>query len=560
MQDDAFYYLQPAWLYKSLGYFTFDGVNKTYGFHPLWMITLTALAHTTTDKIFFLREALVLSAILYFATGVAIYFLMKRFVRKWIALIPAAIWLLNTDLQNAFVSGMENCLVAFLLVCFLIVYSRWKSTPNSMSILLSLGLFSGLLFLGRISMLMVFILLVAAILYQLEGWRGKIRAVFAALAGFLAVVLPWALYAFREFGTLFPNSGARKLVGSFAGLIAAIQNSLPFFNLHWLTTLLPTHEQLLLTRPSELMLPNLSSPLDFVFGYLPARTYSFGFFSYLKSVPPQERLSIRIVFYAVVLLIAAGLIILGWKKRETLMAKIRGMVRRIHLPETLGFLLLLAAIDFFSLALLLPSWLHSIWYTTAETLAYLLLPALFLNAIDFESSHFSRRIKNASGFIFAIALAGVLLVSAERLSLRHFEPKPEHIDEAWIASSWMNANIPNGSRVASWSSGLLGYFAAACTVTNLDGLANSPEFVRDVFIKGKLYSLGLYDQNVVWQYIQHMGIRYLADSEFESRLGTHDFFRSIPSDHYTIIYRGSQMIDWHEPEGRRVFTIIHLIY
>lgn len=42
--DDAFYYLLPAWHFPTHGYFTFDGLHKTYGFQPLYMLLLTGLS------------------------------------------------------------------------------------------------------------------------------------------------------------------------------------------------------------------------------------------------------------------------------------------------------------------------------------------------------------------------------------------------------------------------------------------------------------------------------------------------------------------------------------
>src|SRR4029079_3771071 len=42
--DDSYYYLMPAWRFKTHGYFTFDGVHRTYGFQPLFMVLLTGLS------------------------------------------------------------------------------------------------------------------------------------------------------------------------------------------------------------------------------------------------------------------------------------------------------------------------------------------------------------------------------------------------------------------------------------------------------------------------------------------------------------------------------------
>ena len=55
IQDDSFYYWQAAWMFKDVGFFTFDGLNSTYGFQPLWTLILTALAYPSPDKVSFLR-------------------------------------------------------------------------------------------------------------------------------------------------------------------------------------------------------------------------------------------------------------------------------------------------------------------------------------------------------------------------------------------------------------------------------------------------------------------------------------------------------------------------
>ncbi|MCC6194126.1 MAG: hypothetical protein IT518_06620 [Burkholderiales bacterium] len=46
-QDDAFYYLVPAKNFVRSGVMSFDGVNPTNGFHPLWMAAVTLLVWVT---------------------------------------------------------------------------------------------------------------------------------------------------------------------------------------------------------------------------------------------------------------------------------------------------------------------------------------------------------------------------------------------------------------------------------------------------------------------------------------------------------------------------------
>jgi hypothetical protein len=72
IQDDAFYYLLPAWNCSRLGWFTFDGVTQTYGFQPLWELALVVLARLMPTRELFLRAALVAGAVLYAGTSVVL--------------------------------------------------------------------------------------------------------------------------------------------------------------------------------------------------------------------------------------------------------------------------------------------------------------------------------------------------------------------------------------------------------------------------------------------------------------------------------------------------------
>jgi len=62
--DDSFYYLLPAWRFKTTHFFTFDGLHQTYGFQPLWELVLVLAAYATPDKETFLRVALFLPHVL----------------------------------------------------------------------------------------------------------------------------------------------------------------------------------------------------------------------------------------------------------------------------------------------------------------------------------------------------------------------------------------------------------------------------------------------------------------------------------------------------------------
>ena len=208
----------------------------------------------------------------------------------------------------------------------------------------------------------------------------------------------------------------------------------------------------------------------------------------------------------------------------------------------------------------MPLWLHTPWYATAEILALLtalmLLGEMLLPFFKKLSPTKLRTIGVLSGilFILLIALDFVLLTP------QRFQSKAEHTSEELVAAQWINENIPVNARIGSWSSGVLGYFTKDRPVVNLDGLANSPEFVKTVFIGGVPYGRSLSPQNTLWDYMQKTNIHYLADSEFESKLENAPFFACVPLGHYKVLYRGNERIDWHEKNGIRRFTIVELTY
>src|SRR4030067_294918 len=83
LEDDSFYYLQPAWDFAARRFFTFDGENPTYGFQPLWMLALTFQAAFVPDKIAFLRAAVGLGGLLFSVTGVGLFLPTPRCTGAW---------------------------------------------------------------------------------------------------------------------------------------------------------------------------------------------------------------------------------------------------------------------------------------------------------------------------------------------------------------------------------------------------------------------------------------------------------------------------------------------
>ncbi len=129
--DDAFYYAKIARVFVQIGRFSFDGINETNGFHPLWMLVLLPFAWLVEDAELFVRVMLSVAAI-FAGVGMGLAWkLLSRFGSRvnvalgWVFLAVSyqASWIL--------LSGMESSLSLFLLYGSLWTYYRFLTEPSA---------------------------------------------------------------------------------------------------------------------------------------------------------------------------------------------------------------------------------------------------------------------------------------------------------------------------------------------------------------------------------------------------------------------------------------------
>ncbi len=224
VQDDSFYYIVPAFNFKSSGFFSFDGVNPTYGFQPLYMLWLSWCALWFSDLDTFFRFTLIQSAFFHVFTAITIFFIAriligrngKENINSYIASIVSALlglfYLVNINIYMSNISGKENALAAFLyaLMCLMVmrIYSsqqlskRWNYENGI------LGILCGLLIICRILPTTIFSVgVVCAVMI----WRK--RANFWYWFGLLIPLILWFSYAHLAFGVYMPSSGHIKARG-----------------------------------------------------------------------------------------------------------------------------------------------------------------------------------------------------------------------------------------------------------------------------------------------------------------------------------------------------------
>lgn len=121
-RDDAYYYFKVAQNISEGHGSTFDGINRTNGYHPLWMLVCVPIfALARFDLILPLRILLLVMSGLSVATAILLYRLIGRIFAPAIGAIAALFWVFSYDvLAILYQQGLESGIAAFFIV--LLVY------------------------------------------------------------------------------------------------------------------------------------------------------------------------------------------------------------------------------------------------------------------------------------------------------------------------------------------------------------------------------------------------------------------------------------------------------
>jgi hypothetical protein len=220
VSDDAYYYLNVARNITHGAGSSFDGINPSNGYHPLWMLCLLPVYWLLGDvpgAAF--RMALVLQALLVSGTLWLAWDLYRRYAPNSVS---AAIGLaiagtLYSPLQIMF-NGLETDLVVFVLV--LLVYAdasrSFLDGPRSNSQQALFGALLGLLMLARLdgAFLLVGMTIWCLLRPQPRSAAARVeflvRTFWLTVVVFVAVVAPYFLWNHSQFGHLSPISGTLK--------------------------------------------------------------------------------------------------------------------------------------------------------------------------------------------------------------------------------------------------------------------------------------------------------------------------------------------------------------
>ncbi len=183
--DDAFYYFKVAVNFINGNGMTFDGINLSNGFQPLWELVCIAIFWTAKWSLILpLRLLVIVSTLLNAGTAIFIFRILRRFIPAGTAAIPAILWLFlpyihATIVQNGLEAGLSVFFVAFLI--FLTV--EWQKENLKLRQLVLVGIVAGLAILARLDN--IFVVALLGIWFTLRFAPAYLRTV---VTGDLAII------------------------------------------------------------------------------------------------------------------------------------------------------------------------------------------------------------------------------------------------------------------------------------------------------------------------------------------------------------------------------------
>jgi hypothetical protein len=190
--DDAFYYYKIAQNITTGQGMTFDGINRTNGFHPLWMaVCVPVFWLARFDLVLPLRVLMLVSAAFSLGAGILIFRLLKKFVPPEAAALAAMVWSFLPSIHRVVVQGgLETSASAFFLMLTFYLAAQWRIERDWKRLAL-LGLSAGLAILARLDN--VFVILLLGVWFSLVPATAYLRTV---AAGDLALIFISGLLAY----------------------------------------------------------------------------------------------------------------------------------------------------------------------------------------------------------------------------------------------------------------------------------------------------------------------------------------------------------------------------
>jgi hypothetical protein len=195
--DDAFFYYKVAQNVLAGHGFTFDQINLSNGFHPLWMVVCLAVFWLSDINLLLpLRVLVIVSGLFNVATSLLLFRFLKRYLHLGAAFIGALLWGTYPGIFSvSTILGMEASISVFFIILLL---SRAVNLLNQSDQdlhrrrdLILLGAIGGLTILGRLDNLFLVAIIGIFLLFKIK----KIPAIviFDLVAITVSIFVAWVL-------------------------------------------------------------------------------------------------------------------------------------------------------------------------------------------------------------------------------------------------------------------------------------------------------------------------------------------------------------------------------
>lgn len=228
--DDAYYYFKLAQnIGAGLGA-TFDGINPTNGFHPLYALLLVPLFKLAGSNVELgVHLALTLVALFNVATAWPIYLIGLQIHSRRVGMIAALLYVANPWAIVLTMTGVESAVYVFFFAWAVVAYLHWRRHPHIRTALLT-GVLVGLTIMARSE---GGLLLAGITVDVLLRGRTSVKQALVALLqiGFAAtlVCLPWAIWSTMHFGTPLQVSGSAIMLHSHAEAPATLGSQVAWY-------------------------------------------------------------------------------------------------------------------------------------------------------------------------------------------------------------------------------------------------------------------------------------------------------------------------------------------
>ena len=525
--DDAFYYLVPAQNFLQGIGTSFDGLNLTNGYHPLWML-FAIVGSWLAPAALEMYLLPLMSGVFYLlgAAALSLFLFPQRSVFEKAVLF--AVFCFNFYIFKIFLSGMENGLNFFILSLMLIfLQNHFAASPSPRKFYI-LGGMLGLLALSRVDHIL-FAFFIFGVLFFL--YRDNIKALGR---NSVAVGIPIAIL----FGGYLCMN---KLVFDASLPVSGLVKN--FYEEAWLAD----------GWPHGGFWQNIAYHIKFILGVSLAhnihvldsgllQVFSAGLPGSLGEVGSLNRQSLAAGAQSKTFLILYGILGLVFMIGFLFsFYKVRRKELSVFYPAFAAF----ALFHFLLYAVRLPHFaIYGTWYFTFEFLIILLS---FFFGVEACFRFFAfvaedglrvspKRLYHAFAALFFAATFLLTYIAAASYSSRD-----ERVASFHKAALWINENLPEQATIGAHSAGTLGYFVENRHVVNLDGFINSVEYfqvlkeekfadyvLRNIHYYADYSSRDLEQEGICWQGCVSPDNLQLLEKWKINETDTYFIFRILP--------------------------------